>query len=41
MGDDDEEQFRVEDILAFTEKDIGQYAPTVRRYFSAAMKIRG
>jgi len=40
MGDDDEEQFRVEDILAFTEKDIGQYAPTVRRYFGAAMKIR-
>ena len=40
MGDDDEEQFRVEDILAFTEKDVGQYAPAVQRYFGTAMKIK-
>ena len=40
MGDDAEEQFAVEDIVAFTEQDLREYAPAVQLYFGEAMRLR-
>ena len=40
MGDDEEEQFSVEDIVAFKEQDLREYAPAVQLYFGEAMRLR-
>jgi hypothetical protein len=40
MGDDAEEQFSVEDIVAFKEQDLREYAPAVQLYYGVAMSLR-
>jgi hypothetical protein len=40
MGDDEEEQFSVEDIVAFKEQDLREYAPGVQLYVGEAMRLR-